>query len=361
MFLKKWYLLLLLLVLGVSCSNVDDSPTVTPIEDNNKDSTTVSKGAFEKGIIIPNEGNFMTPNASVSFISDDYTKKHDSIYYKQNNGALVGDVLQSITFYKDKAFLIVNNSNRILVVNRYTFKKEHEITEKVEQPRYATIIDNKLFVTNIISQSVVVYNATTYAFLKQIKIGENLEHIVTTNNKVYVEKSYFRSGNGIAVINPSTYNIDKTIVLNDTLNAIIVSKKNNALYALTSLVKKDKSEQSYLYKIDPQTDSVSKKNNLENVESGRKLCLDNNSIYFVDTNKVFQLPETNFLAQPKKLFEVPANSWSTFYGFNVINNKVYSGDAKGFVANGQVSIYDLQGNLQKQFLTAIGPNNFYKN
>lgn len=366
MFLRKlFYTASVFLILLNSCSNVDDAQAVTPIEvddtKNDNDTTVVSKGPFEKGVFISNEGNFMTPNASLSFISNDFTKKYDSIYYRQNNKARVGDVFQSMAFYKDKAFLIVNNSNKIIVANRYTLKKEFEITQNVEQPRYVAIVNDRLFVTNIISQSVMVYSAKDYSFLKAIKMNENIEHIVSANNKLYVQKSYFRSGKRIAVINPSTYAVDKTITVSDTINNIITNTNKNVVYVLSSKKLNKTTETSTLYKIDTQTDEVAETNTFQNVSSARKLRVDNENLYFIDDVEVYQLPENTLTAQPKKLFEVTSNSWSTFYGFNVIDNKIYRGDSKGFVANGEVTIYNLQGVIDKQFTVAMGPNHFYKN
>lgn len=367
MYIKKLlYTIFAALLLFYSCSNVDDSQDTTPIvidndDKDDTDTTTVSKGPFEKGVFIPNEGNFMTPNASLSFTSNDFTKKYDSVYYRQNNKARVGDILQSMAFYKDKAFLIVNNSNKIIVVNRYTLKKEFEITQNVEQPRYMAVVNDKLFVTNIVSQSVTVYSATDYSFLKSIKMNENIENIVTASNKVYVQKSYFRSGKRIAVINPSTYAIDKTITVTDTINNIVTNVNKDALYVLSSKKLNKTTETSTLYKINTQTDAVVNTNTFQNVNAARKLRLDNENLYFIDGVKVYQLPESTFSTQPKQLFEVESNSWSTFYGFNVIDNNVYRGDAKGFVKSGEVTVYSLQGKVLKQFTVGMGPNHFYKN
>ena len=87
---------------------------------DNDDPTPLPKGDYEKGFFISNEGNFGTPNASITFMAKDMLQPSHNVYSSINNHAL-GDVLQSLTFNDDYAYLVVNNSNKIEVVDRYTF------------------------------------------------------------------------------------------------------------------------------------------------------------------------------------------------------------------------------------------------
>src|SRR5687768_17364874 len=76
----------------------------------------VPKGEYEKGVIILNEGNFQKGNSSVSFYNrDSKTVTHD--IFTLVNARPLGDVAQSIAAHKDRAYMVVNNGNKIEVVD----------------------------------------------------------------------------------------------------------------------------------------------------------------------------------------------------------------------------------------------------
>ncbi|MGY8916265.1 MAG: DUF5074 domain-containing protein, partial [Flavobacteriales bacterium] len=92
--------ILMLGLLSMSCSN-DDS--VTPKE---------PLGAYESGILISNEGPFGNGTGTVTFIANDLTLTESSIYNKVN-GEDLGNIVQSIGFDEDQAYIVANNSNKI--------------------------------------------------------------------------------------------------------------------------------------------------------------------------------------------------------------------------------------------------------
>ena len=93
----------LTLLFNISCRTEDD-PIVEP----------EPKGAYENGILMSNEGNFGTPTATVSFISNDLNTVENNIYSTNNGNAALGDVLQTIGFQGDNAYMVLNNSNKIV-------------------------------------------------------------------------------------------------------------------------------------------------------------------------------------------------------------------------------------------------------
>lgn len=331
----------------VACSNIATQP----------EQATAYTGSFDDGIIILDEGNFMTPNAKVNYLSKDLHTLITDIYSSQNNNNVLGDVLQHIGFYQNKAFLVVNNSNIIKVVNRFTFQEIATITENLQQPRYIAFSNNKIFVTNTISKNVTVYNATTLAYITSINLDNvTPEKILSVNNKIYVMKSYFGSGNQIAVINPVTHQVETNITLSIGLNSMVASADNSFLYALSTT-----NTATTLYRISTTTNQVNKTFQYPLVYNAQKLTLDNHQLYFVAQNSVFRLPENATTPILSPLFNVSNNGWSTFYGFNVIDNKIFASDVKGFTQNSEISVYNLQGELVKTFFTQIGANGFYIN
>ncbi|WP_413999077.1 YncE family protein [Flavobacterium sp. W1B] len=205
-------------LLLASCSNDDAIDKDVPL------------GAYDNGVVILNEGNFGTPNASVSYISNDLTIFMEDVFGTENPGEVLGDVAQSLSFYEDKAFIVMNNSNTVEVVNRYTFKSLATITQNLKNPRYSVALNGKLYVTNSGTKAVTVYDAKTFTYLETIVIGKTSEKIVAANGKLYVMNGSYGSGNTVTVISPQSNNAMSTITVENGINSI--EEKNGSVYVL---------------------------------------------------------------------------------------------------------------------------------
>ena len=327
--------------LFASCSSDDNDEIDTPL------------GAYDNGILILNEGNFGNPNASVSFISNDLATFQNDIFKVVNTTAVLGDVAQSMSFSNEKAFIVLNNSNEVEVVNRYTFKSLGTITEKIENPRYSVVLNDKLYVTNAISKAVTVYDAKTYAYITSIPLNKTAEKIVAANGKLYVTNAAYGSGSEVTVINPSNNTIAKTLILENGINSI--EENNGSVYVLAGNDTKSK-----LYKINASTD------NSTSIESATlkgalNMDIDGDKIYYTKGTSVYAISLNATTFSDTALFSVKDSSWSTFYGFGVIDGKIYSGDANAFTADGTVTVYSTTGTALKTLTVGVGPNGFYFN
>lgn len=340
-----------MLLFNVSCRN------------DNNDAPAVPKGAYENGILVSNEGDFSKPNAEISFIDAGLSNITNGIYGANNNGAQLGNVLNSVTFNGDNAYLVVNNSNKIVVANRYTMKKQAEITQNLVTPRYATFANSKLYVTNnnFGFGTPATYKLTIYdsnnKFLKEINFDHFAEKVTAQSGYVYVQTDGEKydanynplpTGHTITRINTNTDSVDKTITLTD--NGIIkdMVSSNGVVYVLTS-----DGVNSNIYKIDAATGNFTQPIVAKGSDLSR-ISVDNGKIYFMDFADVYRLDATTVT----KLFKTKSTN---VYGFNVIDGKIYVSDAKNFTANSAVYVYDLSGTLLKEFTANVGVNGFYKN
>ena len=338
-------LLAISLLFNISCT--EDDPIVTP------------KGAYENGFLVANEGNFGSPNASVSFISKDLSTIENNIFSSNNSNAALGDVLQSIGFKGDYAYMVLNNSNKIVVADRYNFKKFGEITENLVSPRYTAFSGNSTYVTNnnfFDVMKVNIYNESN-GFVSSINFDRYAEKIVSSNGFVYVQTdgvtydanyNELPTGHTISRINPNTNSLDKTINLTDAAIIRDMIADNNFIYVLTS-----DNTSSFLYKITSNT-GVFEKIELTGVTNAKNIANDNGIIYFLTaTNKVYAMNgnSSNFL------FDATANY---AYGFNVINGNIFVADAS-FTENSVIRIYNNSGSILKTYTTGRGTNGFYQN
>ena len=343
--LLNWAFALMIFFTATSC-NSDD-----PID--------LPQGKYDNGIIVANEGNFGKPNASVSWISNDLGTVEQDIFSKNNDGALLGDVLQSVTFNGDMAYLVVNNSNKIQVVNRYTFKKVQEIKDTILQPRYAVAYNNNLYVTNTGKSGatfVSVYKTTDNKFVKKININIPVEKITEAGGTIFVQNAAWGSGNRITLIDPKTNTINTTLSLPDVSISDITSYGGNLYVMAPSKNNVD----SYVYQITP-SGSIAKTFTLTGLPKASHLNIYNNNFYFTSKNNAYKMAMNASTAPDQPLFSIEDKSWENFYGFGMVDDKIYVSFINGFAADSDVKVYDLNGKVIKTFKAGMGTNGFYKN
>ncbi len=336
--IKKFLSLLFCTTLLVSCSSSDDSKE-----------TTGGLNKYDDGVFISNEGNFMSSNGTISYITNDLSSIYNQIFKNANNGQSLGDVVQSIAFDGDLAFVVVNNSNVIEVVNKETFVKIHSITENMSSPRYAVVENEKIFVTHMYANKVTVYNLSDFSYINTIDLSFQPEFLVKNNGKIYVSSNFYADTNAIAIIDASSNTLINTLALDLSINGL--TQGDDVVYALGS-----SSTGSKIYKID--LNGILTSNEI-NVTNARYLEFDSNNLYFTSNLKIYKTSPT--IQNIQELFSVSDNSWSSLYGFEVFDGKVFTSDAKGFTEDGVVTIYSENGTVLKTFRAGLGPNGFYKN
>lgn len=332
------------LLFNISCRNDDPIPAPTP------------KGAYENGILIANEGNYGTPNSTVSFISNDLNTVENNIYSTNNSNAQLGDVLQNIGLNGNNAYLVLNNSNKIEVVNRYTFKKVATVSDQISQPRYIAFASNNYYVTNSSGSSkyVSVYSTANNAFVKKIEVSGDAEKIVEAGGNIFVQNASFGFGNKITVINPTSNTVTSTLTIPNGDIKKTISNGGN-VYVISST-----STNSYIYKISP-SGTISSTITLTGLANGCNLAIDGNRFYFTTGIKVFSMDMNSTTVPTTPIITVVDSGYSTLYGFDVIDGKIFVSDAKGFTQDSEVKVYSATGTLLKTITTGRLSNGFYKN
>jgi len=324
----------------------------------NSDSEFTQEIYYGNGILVANEGNFGKPNADVTFLTGDLALKQDNIFSANNGGSNLGDVLQTIAFNGENAYLLLNNSNKIQVVNRYTFKKVTEITTQIDQPRYLAFANNNMYVTNDKfngDKYVAVYKASDFSFVKKISFTDAAERVVEAGNNIFVQNASYGFGNKISYITTSNNEVQSTITLpNGDINKMITN--NEKVYAIAA-----STADSYIYEIS-SAGSITKTTTLTGVANATNLEIDGGNFYFTSGNNVYKMSMTA-TAVPAPLFTVTSSTdpYSTLYGFNVINGGIFISDANGFTEDSKITVYSTTGSVIKTFTAGKGANGFYAN
>jgi YVTN family beta-propeller protein len=322
------------------------------------------KGAYEKGVFIVNEGNFQKGNSAISFYNQD-TKTVEPDIFNKANARPLGDVAQSITEYNDRAYIVVNNSNKVEVVDVNTFQSQGTI-EGLALPRYFAVANNKGYVTEWVGFSgngrVAVIDLNTNIVTKTIAVGKLPEHLLVVNNKIYVVNS---SDNTLSVINTSTDALEATILVADSPNSLVLDADNKIwvlaggkkAYNADYSVNESNSTVGSLVRLNPSTNTVeltlpfaSRKESPGQLQiNGAK-----NKLFYRYAGKTYQLDYKATALPPTAFIN------RSFYGLGVdpATNIIYGADAGFFSANGKVIRFNPNGTALDSFQVAVGPTNF---
>ena len=318
---------------------------------------------FENGYFVLNEGVFFQGNASISFVNSDFTSSRNSIFGQQNSSAL-GDVAQSMAFKEDFAFIVINNSQKIEVVNRHTMESITTIDSGFLNPRYMAVVDNMGYVTNwgdgtnANDDYLAVVDLESYEVISNIPVAEGPERILANDGKLFVaHQGGFGQNNKVSVVDTSNNSVVE-ITVGDVPNSMQFDN-NGDLWVLCggnpSFTGKETA--GSLLRINPINNSVLSTLTFETTEHPSSLGVqDANLIYYLG-GKVYNQPlASDVLTKNPLITEV------SFYDMSVINGLVLGLDAKSFTEDGSLVVYNAtSGSFVASTSVGIIPGEVYYN
>ncbi|MCF8322977.1 MAG: hypothetical protein K9I26_07565 [Flavobacterium sp.] len=335
---------------------------------NEEDLVETPLGSYDNGILILNQGGFGKGNSSVSYLSNDFITDQNNIFSLVNPSITLGDTGQDIGLYQNLAFIVLNVSNKIEVVNRYTMAHIATINSGLNNPRYIAFSNGKAFITNWgdggspTDDYVAVLNLSSYKIVYSIPVVEGPERIIANNSKLYVaHQGGYGFGKTITVINGSSDTVATTINVGDVPNSLEVD--NGSLFVLCggkpgySLSETDGS----LVKIDLSNNTVSSTINFPEKKHPSNLDIINSDIFYTIDSGVYQSKTSSTSLPSASIFNTTEQGVYGVYSFAVNNNKIFVGDAGNYSSNGKVYVYSLTGTLEHQYTVGIIPAGFYFN
>lgn len=185
-----------------------------------------------EGIYIVNEGQFGNNNGSISLLDPEtYAVSND--YFHQQNDRSLGDIVQGLSFSSNKGFIVVNNSQKMEIVDKETFETI-DVVENLSYPRqFQPIDDEKGYLTDGSSADgsngyVLVINLESYEITDSIEVGRGPESMLMLNDKVFVTNAGgYSIGNSVSVINTNNDEVEENIEVHDMPTDIVADKNNN--------------------------------------------------------------------------------------------------------------------------------------
>jgi DNA-binding beta-propeller fold protein YncE len=307
--------------------------------------------SFGGGVYILNEGNFRGNNGSLSFYSYDSTKIYNDVY-NSVNGETLGDVPNAMVIKGDKAYILVNNSGKIEVVDQTTIQSKATIKGLISPRNMAVINDNKAYVSSLYSDSVAIINLADNIVSGYINLRRTSEAIVIAGNKAFI--SNWAGGKEIMVINTINDVVVDSITVGAEPESMAIDK-NGMIWVLCNggWMKKNNAE---LVQINTYTNTVEKTLIFPSIEAS-PTCLRidglRQTLYFLE-NGVKQMDITDGL--PGASF-IEQKTGQYFYkiAINPINGDIFVTDAVDFAQLGYVMIYTDKGTFVTKQKAGIIP------
>lgn len=295
------------------------------------------------------EGNYGSSNGSISMINN------DGVYKEVKD---VGDVVNSLTVYKNKLIVLVNNSHKMLIYDIYEDGLRMpgiEIDTKSSGPRQMVIVDEKIYFTNWNSSDVKIFNLQNYVIEDSIQLSGNPESIAYHDGNLLVaiqSNDDYTDSNKLHVIDPINKEVKETLEVGFGPTDIEIRGKSiylantyydasyNAFYGSTEL--------------DLATKQVTINNYGAGTVCGGDVLTLNQEIYRSFSGGIAKIDENLEILPETKIGDFPpAQLYSTEFN----DEKVYFG-LTNYTDVNVVKIYDTNNNELASFDVGIIPGDF---
>ena len=312
--------------------------------------TPVTTSGYENGVLIVNEGPFNTGSGTV--LHYDRTTKTIStdIFASANGGAKAGNILQSVKNYNGKTYLMVNNANRVYVVDAKTFAFKDSI-KGMALPRYFEGVNaTKAYISGW-ANGVSVVDLTTNKVTKNIKAGVGPDRMLLNGSKMWVLNSgAFNQDSTITLIDIATDAVSKTLKAAPSPNSIVSA--NGSVWVLCGNYYNKGKGQLLEYR----NDAIVNTFDVPNGASSLAISKDGATLYFVANNTVYS-KETSKPKTNPDAYILGSTLKSKFIGlyslgFDNQTGNLFCGDAKNFTSSGKIYVFNATTKVLQDSISA---------
>jgi hypothetical protein len=324
---------------------------------------------YDEGVFVVNEGNYNAGNASLTYFRRSDARSFNGVYALENNNLPLGDVAHSMTVHNGRGYVVLNNSNKVEVVDLATLQRVGTITG-VAQPRYLLAVSpNKAYLSywgsTGVGGGIAVVDLGTLQVTGTLLAGAAVEQMLLHNGKVYATRNGgFGSDNRLVALDPATDQVLGEATVGDSPESIVA--QGQTLYVLCNGRKSYSPNPPY-----PLDTANSTPASLWEVEaatlvpgglitgadlaaSASDLVTANGKIYFLYGGKLMRWDP-----------QMPANGPTVFvngqfyaFGYHAAEDVFYLGDPVDYQSEGTVYRYASDGTLLSTFSSGIIPGGF---
>lgn len=306
-----------------------------------------------------NEGAFQGNNGSISSV-DDEGNVEQNLYFTAN-GEELGDVVQDMVITNEHGFIVVNNSQKVEVVDLADFTSEAQLT--FSYPRHAIVADGRVFVSNGSSfgqGKVFEIDPASSMIIDSVNVGTGPERMEVNGSDLLVANFAWGGDSTVSVVNLSSLTETQKVTVGAGPSTI-VKDANGDVWVLSqgkTTYNSDWSaiiaqEGSKLVQLSGTDYSLLKTIELgDSTKSVSKLAIsaDGQNLYYSDGG----IHKLSISATTASSSAFIADQTVTGLAVNEEGQiVVLSGD---YASNGTIKIYNTSGNLVSSHDTGIAPN-----
>ena len=288
-------------------------------------------------LFITNEGNFQYGNASLSYYDMDTRKVENDVFFRAN-GRKLGDVAQSMSIYDGNAYIVVNNSGVVFVVDPRTLEVLGGINN-LTSPRYVHFVSNtKAYITDLYAPTITIFNPETLQKTGTIdtKGHKSTEQMVQYGK--YVFTNCWSYDNKILVIDTETDEVVDEIAVGVQPTSLVIDK-HNQIWTITDGGYEGSPygyEGPSLYKIDAATRTATKFYTFEKGKRASEVVLngERDTLYFISED-IWSMDVTASRVPVRPFLKSPGKN-NIFYGLTVdpYTSEVYVANAIDYQQQG---------------------------
>lgn len=314
------------------------------------------------GVYVLNEGNFNKGNASITAYNPETGDVNQQAFQAKNgSNHVLGDLGQSFAHIDGRLYAVINNSDKIEVMDPQTLQSIGTISlPEGSSPRYMVKASDGIgLVTNLYKNSVYAIDLSSLTVMKEIPVGHNPEGIAVSNSKAYVANSGLGAGNSLSIIDTQTMQVVDSLNVGDNPTTVKTDASGRVWVVCTG---------AYNDYNDPGDDTPGKivlLNGsdgvpLDSLEVGGHptdlLLDDNRGIAYLLNGTVEQINMNNLSVENTSFID--RNLYAIGYT-DVQDYRIYGADPKNYQQAGKAIIFNQDGAVVDSFKTGIIPGDFY--
>ncbi len=324
---------------------------------------------YDEGVFVVNEGNYNAANASLTYFRTGDGRSFNGVFALENNNLPLGDVAQSMSVHNGRGYVVLNNSNKVEVVDLATLQRIGTITG-VAQPRYLLAVDaNKAYLSywgsTGVGGGIAVVDLNTLQVTGNLLVGAAVEQMLLHNGTVYATRNGgFGSDNRLVAIDPANDQTlgettvgdspESVVAQGQTLFVLCNGRKTyspNPPYALDSA----NTTPASLWEVEAATlVSGGLIQGSDLAASASDLVNANGKMYFLYGGKLMMWdPQT-----PATGPSVFVNGNFYAFGYDAGDNVFYLGDPVDYQSEGTIFRYSTDGTLLGTFSGGVIPGGF---
>ena len=306
-----------------------------------------AKGKYEKGIFVVNEGLFGGTGA-ITWHDPETGETEQDIFGKANDGAVLGEFVQSLTFHNGKGYICIGGGTKIVVVDAATFEFLDTIGG-LSRPRYFLPYGNQFALVTQWgpdgnSGTVAKIDLTTNKVVQTSPvIGAGPDKMLQIGDQVVIANSGgFTTDSTLIVFRLSTFSVDDRVITGGKNPGMCV-QTNSDVFVLCKGTFNDPVPQGWFGSSnDPQ-------NGQSVPPYSEDLCAspDKNSLYFAGGGAIYQYKNgTLSTLIPQQAYGLACDA---------ATGNLICTDAKDFNSAGEAIVYKTDGTKVESFPTGIAP------